>query len=572
MLMRGCYKILLSLAANVRFSDFQYSRALARQKGFSMVELSISLSILALLATGALSILNTQNQGTRVRDTMTKLAVIEEALKLFVDKNGYLPCPGIGTSLETATTFGVASAYTTSTGLCAEDPGMLPLRSIGLPATYAYDAWGRKFTYRLATGMGRAQDFRDPRYDGDLAVTDLAGREKTTALVGDRKYRQGAAYVIISYGPDGNGAWFRNNASTPTATAGRELENTNHTTNRIYIQDNGNSMFNDIVAYKRKNDLSPPRKAEAPFLIDDLVCHNAQSIIKDGIPTAGTNDLGNFANANAAYPAIANQAFETAKYLYTFCQAREKPFIPTDINGNVLWLDATDIDGNGDTSDNPANTSLITQWVSKSPNVLRMKRDSNTLAAVPTLTTGGINGRDVVTVNGAAGHVLAITSSPFLDHSGSYSIFAVVKITTPVAIGHILLKSDYPLQVQYQLGEHDLVTTNGKMYGYHGGNGGGGTKSISNDALIVANVPTIIGQTNSWDGTTNSTMTFYKNGASWGGGTGAGQSYNAADDLYLGYFFRGQIGEILIYNRLLSTPEQKKVEGYLSSKWGITVQ
>jgi hypothetical protein len=54
--------------------------------------------------------------------------------------------------------------------------------------------------------------------------------------------------------------------------------------------------------------------------------------------------------------------------------------------------------------------------------------------------------------------------------------------------------------------------------------------------------------------------------ASW-----AGASIGCSLAVSPGGAFAGIIGEVIIYNRALSTEERKSVEGYLGKKWAITV-
>lgn len=56
------------------------------------------------------------------------------------------------------------------------------------------------------------------------------------------------------------------------------------------------------------------------------------------------------------------------------------PFTPDELSP-AIWLDATDVDGDGDTGDNPANNTTVTTWVNKS---------SAGSANNPTVTTGNI--------------------------------------------------------------------------------------------------------------------------------------------------------------------------------------
>lgn len=40
------------------------------------------------------------------------------------------------------------------------------------------------------------------------------------------------------------------------------------------------------------------------------------------------------------------------------------PFLPSELNP-IIWLDALDVDGDGDTGDNPSNGTTLSSWVNK---------------------------------------------------------------------------------------------------------------------------------------------------------------------------------------------------------------
>ena len=64
---------------------------------------------------------------------------------------------------------------------------------------------------------------------------------------------------------------------------------------------------------------------------------------------------------------------------------------PGDISNLVLWLDASDIDGDGKTNDNPANGAAVTVWADKSGN-----GNDAAGSSVPSYSTSAINGKAAV--------------------------------------------------------------------------------------------------------------------------------------------------------------------------------
>jgi hypothetical protein len=66
-----------------------------------------------------------------------------------------------------------------------------------------------------------------------------------------------------------------------------------------------------------------------------------------------------------------------------------------------------------------------------------------------------------------------------------------------------------------------------------------------------------------------STLTGFLNGSSIGTGSGFTSPNNTTRTWNIGPNFNGLIGELIVYNRALSTAERQQVEGYLGWKWGI---
>ena len=149
--------------------------------------------------------------------------------------------------------------------------GMVPTKALRLPDDYAFDGWGRRIMYALDKRFTAASAFTTiPATDTTARITinDASGHPKTTR----------AGYALISFGPNGHGAYPRNGGST-RLTAGSvnadELTNcgclSNGTTNgggltgtfvqKTAAQDNTPNPlnnFDDVVAFGTRSDLRSP--------------------------------------------------------------------------------------------------------------------------------------------------------------------------------------------------------------------------------------------------------------------------------------------------------------------------
>jgi len=128
--------------------------------GFSLMELSVVLGIISLIAGAGM----TMAQGAlKAADRVTsqeRLTTIKLALDSFAKTYGYFPCPFDRALAPTAPAFGRENRTAGSIDCGATNgtsyinaaniiTGAVPVRTLGLPDSYAGDAWGNKFTYAV---------------------------------------------------------------------------------------------------------------------------------------------------------------------------------------------------------------------------------------------------------------------------------------------------------------------------------------------------------------------------------------------------------------------------------------
>jgi prepilin-type N-terminal cleavage/methylation domain-containing protein len=207
-----------------------------RSSGFTLVELTVALLIVALLLAGALIPLTTQIEVRNTADTQRTMDQIKESIIGFAQANGRLPCPADPTIASGATNAGAERA---TCNTLANMVGVVPWATLGTPEL---DAWGRRFTYRVAfifadpiasatyASAGQAPTCTPPTNPaipaptlasfalcslGDITVKtrDPNDHATKTALV------NGAAAVIISHGKNGNGARLPSGLQKATAAA-----------------------------------------------------------------------------------------------------------------------------------------------------------------------------------------------------------------------------------------------------------------------------------------------------------------------------------------------------------------
>lgn len=120
--------------------------SMARQRGFSLVELAIVVFVLGLLLGGLMMPLSVQRENARIRDGHEQLEVARLAIEGFALVNGYLPCPA------TPGSGGYADA---SGGGCVVQHGFVPATTLDLNGNrnadnLLLDPWGSPLRYSVS--------------------------------------------------------------------------------------------------------------------------------------------------------------------------------------------------------------------------------------------------------------------------------------------------------------------------------------------------------------------------------------------------------------------------------------
>lgn len=262
--------------------------------GFSLVQLSIFLTIIALAAAATLP--GGKGPSLKALGTVQKLETIEKARRGFMAAYGRLPCPASGTQGVGEANFGVEAATpgTCNGGAPAADMlpgaapndnivgGVVPVRTLGLPDDYAFDEYGRMITYvadRRATSCTACKALAG----GSIEIQDTAGTVLENVMA-----------VYISHGPDGHGAF----PAQGSAVAGRRnAYSTDADTqdnasvdgafavsfDRIFVKKDRTSAFDDIVYY------APETKNECA-LKASFACAGDPPLEGFRVDGAGVND------------------------------------------------------------------------------------------------------------------------------------------------------------------------------------------------------------------------------------------------------------------------------------------
>ncbi len=263
-----------------------------KQLGFSLVELSVVLSVIGITLGGALTLATKKTEAEKLEETEDKMDEIATALDLFLINNQRIPCPASGSVAITAANYGVEGQGSAPTvagcqnlgadhGLSSGDIyiGVVPTKTLNLADDVMIDGWGRRISYavdyKMALNITINTNCADstPHADyqkcfrqnptGGIRINDASGTAKTLEAV----------YALISNGDNGFGAW-KKNGSTTRLTASSdadELENTD--ADIIFVQRSETATFDDVVRYRAKTQIID----EVGGVTDDDVCAAADS-------------------------------------------------------------------------------------------------------------------------------------------------------------------------------------------------------------------------------------------------------------------------------------------------------
>ena len=234
-------------------------------------------------------------------------------------------------------------------------------------------------------------------------------------------------------------------------------------------------------------------------------------------------------------------------------------FNPKSISGIQLWLDAAD-------PSTITGTSPVTAWRDKSGN-----GNNGTASGSPVLLANSLNGSyPSIYFNGSSSIAGAtVVSGPTL------TAFCILQTTdTNLSTNGRLLSLSTPGQNDYNTNLTICVFLQFNPTYICTSRAGGGTAGT-----ILYDVP--VG-TSALVATTfagNTSNTFYGNGSLFVNQTDPNWTTNFSITTYCigtainpsNAWYKGRIGEIILYSTALTNPQRQQVEGYLAWKWGLAV-
>lgn len=242
-----------------------------RSRGFTLIEVVIVLVIVGVMIAMGTKALGALAEGKRIAAQRETFKPIEQALVEYVMVATRLPCPADGSKGPDDAAWGKEQRDGAGDCLNGQQNGVVPWVTLGITEQQAMDVYYGRITYRVAPGLTRTQGMRwrdcdsggtrvangaapnqtcDPGcvYDDPSTCTStaaiLAGRglevRSAAGTVLMAPGNNGAAYVLVSHGPNRAGSYGASGATQATIGTVGDGELQNRGTNPLapfYVDD-----------------------------------------------------------------------------------------------------------------------------------------------------------------------------------------------------------------------------------------------------------------------------------------------------------------------------------------------
>ena len=179
---------------------FDLSRKLKENRfsspGFSLLEMSVVLIVMGIIAGFTFPLLTQHLEHTRHKITREHQREVMKALEAYCIDREALPAPGNPQTGEIFSSLGLEEVKT----------GIVPYRELGLPEEMAKDGFGHYMTYAPAPFLRNKGSARNIKLNSDgpkIKILDEKGKE----VLASSNSNDCIAYILISYGPEGKGAY-----------------------------------------------------------------------------------------------------------------------------------------------------------------------------------------------------------------------------------------------------------------------------------------------------------------------------------------------------------------------------
>ncbi len=232
------------------------------QKGFSILELTITLLISSIIYIGFLGYFFEMGKGELEKSTQDKLKYIENSLNNYVKTNGILPCPasrtesltnanlGVSTDCSQASANGTIDITNSSTTIRI---GTIPAATLGIDKNYILDGWKNRFSYIVVKDLATtSSSFKSYAASGSGPIIIQDKNANQTNISND------VSYIIISHGIKGYGAYNADGVIIKACGSSLESQNCNDDYTFVdseYFPTENASYFDDVLHWRTRSNI-----------------------------------------------------------------------------------------------------------------------------------------------------------------------------------------------------------------------------------------------------------------------------------------------------------------------------
>ena len=289
-----------------------------KNSGFSLIEMSIVIIITAIVASASLKVVSIVIESSQETSTRTKLDELNAAVVSFVKVNGILPCPADITLAPDNANFGVSG--TNCNANIAGDialasfslrVGMVPVRTLGLPDSYAFDSWNNRIRYgtikELTLSSSSFTNFLT-NFTGlspntrTFEIRDAAGNTTNPANIYTTPTQNlSIAYLLLSHGQNANGAVPYAGGAAPACPASVLLDQENCNGDAIFrdalFSTSTSNYYDDLIRFKTYNQL----RFDAGLRVNTAVVTNSPDTLQVAFNYDGATALTRLVGVNAVF-------------------------------------------------------------------------------------------------------------------------------------------------------------------------------------------------------------------------------------------------------------------------------
>lgn len=244
--------------------------------GFSLIELSIVVLVMSVIISGTFIFVGDASFQAKLIDDEERINLIDEKINEFYIKNGYLPCPASRSEALNSANFGdetdcsliSAPTGTTHAAINQVRIGTIPVRALGLPDKFMFDAYNNRYTYAVNRVHAIDSATFTSTYTSSTPVININHVDISTSTqtnITNFNNNDNVMYVLVGHGPNGNGATSYSGTLQTCSTSFNDAENCDLDENFVDIY-KVPDRFDDNIRWGTKQNLIYTRLKETKQL------------------------------------------------------------------------------------------------------------------------------------------------------------------------------------------------------------------------------------------------------------------------------------------------------------------